>query len=160
MRPKGTPEELERRRRHAVALVEDGWSIRQAARAVNASPGSVSVWHAAYRRGGDAALAAKPHPGRPAGLTGPQLKRLEQLLGKGPTRCGFATELWTLRRVAELIERRFGVSYDPSGVWHLLTRMGWSAQKPERRARERDEDAIAAWRKTDWPRIKKSASRR
>ena len=160
MRPKGTPEELERRRRRAVALVQDGWSIRRAAQAVNASPGSVSVWHAAYRKDGDAALSAKPHPGRPSALTGRQLKRLEQLLLRGPTRCGLATELWTLKRVAELIERQFEVSYDPSGVWHLLTRMGWSAQKPERRARERDEEAIAAWRKKDWPRIKKSASRR
>lgn len=62
--------------------------------------------------------------------------------------------------MAEVIEKRFGVRYDPSGVWHVLQRMGWSCQKPERRARERDEDAIVQWRKKDWPRIKKSATKR
>jgi len=69
---------------------------------------------------------------------------------------GYPTELWTLKRVAELIRKRFGVQYDPSGVWHVLRNMGWSCQKPERRARERDDEAIARWRKKDWPRIKKS----
>jgi putative transposase len=61
--------------------------------------------------------------------------------------------------VAKVIEEQFGIEYDPSGVWHVLRRMGWSCQKPERQARERDEDAIATWRKTDWPRIKKSEKR-
>lgn len=56
-------------------------------------------------------------------------------------------------------ENRFGVTYDPSGIWHLLTRMGWSAQKPKRRTRERDVDAIATWSKKDWPRIRKNATR-
>jgi transposase len=73
---------------------------------------------------------------------------------------GYRTELWTLKRVAQLIGKRFGVSYDPSGVWHVLRNMNWSAQKPERRARERDEQAIAQWRKEDWPRIKKRAKKR
>jgi transposase len=59
-----------------------------------------------------------------------------------------------------MIEKHFGVRYDLSGIWHVLRRMGWSCQKPERQARERDEDAIAAWRKADWPRIKESAKRR
>lgn len=98
--------------------------------------------------------------GRPPALSERQLQQLDRLLRRGPTRCGFPTELWTLKRVAQLIEAEFGQCYDPSGVWHLLKRMGWSCQKPERRARERDEAAIAAWRKKDWPRIKKSAARR
>lgn len=160
MRPKGTPEELERRRRRAVALVEKGWSMRAVAEALDASPGSVSQWYAAYKEGGDDALAAQPKPGRPPALTDRQLKRLQNLLRKGPTRCGFPTELWTLKRVAELIEKEFGARYDPSGVWRLLKRLNWSCQKPERRARERDEAAIAHWRKHDWPRIKKSAKKR
>jgi transposase len=88
-------------------------------------------------------------------LSDRQVARLEEMLRKGPCKHGYTTELWTLKRVADLIERRFGVRYDPSGVWHLLHRMGWSAQKPERRARERDEEAIVAWRQHDWPRIKK-----
>lgn len=160
MRPEGTPEELERRRRRAVALVEDGWSMHAVAQALGASPGSVSKWYAAYREGGNDALAAQPHPGRPSELTDRQLKRLEKLLCKGPTRCGFPTELWTLKRVAALIEKEFGQRYDPSGVWHILKRLNWSCQKPERRARERDEAAIERWRKRDWPRIKKSTKKR
>ena len=76
---------------------------------------------------------------------------------KGARAHGYRTELWTLRRVAEVIRRRFGAQYDPSGVWHVLRNMGWSCQKPERRARERDEERIGRWRKQDWPRIKKSA---
>ena len=159
MRPKGTAEELERRRRRAVALVEEGWSMRDAAKAVGASPGSVSTWYATYQKHGDAGLAAKAHPGRPPELTPRQLKELETLLSKGAAHQGYPNELWTLRRVAALIEKEFGVSYDPSGVWHVLRRMGWSAQKPERRARERDERAIETWRKKDWPRIKKSAEK-
>jgi len=69
-------------------------------------------------------------------------------------------KLWTTPRVAELIRQRFGVTYDPSGVWHLLRRMNGSCQKPERRARERDEEAIVAWRKKVWPRLKKRAAER
>ena len=84
--------------------------------------------------------------------------QLKKRLLRGPRRHGYPTEWWTLWRVAELIARRFGVTYDPSGVWHLLRRMGWSAQKPEHRARERDEDTIVRWRQEDWPRIKKRAT--
>ena len=158
MRPLGTAEELERRRRRAVALVEQGNGIRQAAKAVGAAPGSVSQWYAEYLRGGSAALVAKVHPGRPANLTGPQCKRLLQLLQKGPLWHGYTTELWTLGRVAQVIEKYWSVSYDPSGVWHLLHRLGWSCQKPERQARERDEQVIQTWRKKEWPRIKKRST--
>jgi len=135
MRPEGTPEELERRRRRAVALVEDGWAMRAAAQALDASPGSVSKWYAAYKQGGDDALAAQPHPGRPSELTDRQLKRLGKLLRKGPTRCGFPTELWTLKRVAALIEKEFGLRYDPSGVWHILKRIGWRCHRAVAQAR-------------------------
>jgi len=86
------------------------------------------------------------------------MESLAKLLLRGPRKLGFPTELWTLERVGQLIERRFGVTFDPSGVWHLLRRMGWSCQKPERRARERDDIAVAIWRHLEWPRIKKGAA--
>jgi transposase len=85
---------------------------------------------------------------------------LEQLLLKGARHYGFATELWTLARIVEVIRQHFEVTYDPSGVWHLLKRMGWSCQKPERRARERNDQAVVAWRKENWPRIKKRPQKR
>lgn len=142
-----------------VALLDQGWSQTEVATHLGVTPAAVCQWAKARREGGDAALKARTAPGRPRKLTPGQLARLEKLLLRGPRRHGYATELWTLRRVAELIDKHFGVTYDPSGVWHVLTRMGWSAQKPapgSRRARERDEDAIVRWRKEDWPRLKKS----
>jgi transposase len=124
------------------------------------SPGAVSRWRQACERDGPEALKAKTHCGPKPKLTGKQCDKLTRLLLQGPQRHGYANDLWTLPRVAEVIVKRFGVRYDPSGVWHLLHRMGWSCQKPERRARERDEEAIAVWRKADWPRIKKSPKKR
>lgn len=160
MRPIGSAAELERRRRRAIALLEQGMTITQAARAVGTSHASVSRWRQAYARQGDAGLTAKPHPGKPPRLTAAQRRRLAVLLQRGARRNGYATELWTLRRVADLIERQFGVRYHPGHVWYVLRGMGFSAQKPACRARERDEEAIVRWRRRDWPRIKKSPKRR
>jgi transposase len=84
-----------------------------------------------------------------------QKAQLVRLLVKGPLRAGYTTDLWTLARVAKLIQQEFGVGYHPGHVWKLLTGLGWSCQKPERRALERDEAAIARWKYTEWPRIKK-----
>ena len=105
------------------------------------------------------ALRAKPHPGRRARMTSEQKQELEEVLLRGAQGAGYATDLWTLSRVTEVIERRFGVTYHPGHVWYILRDMGWSCQKPERRARERDEEAIAGWRKEEWPRVKKRPER-
>lgn len=160
MRPQGKPEELERRRFRAIALLETGHRPGEIAEMLGVSPGAISQWKTAYQRAGPEALKAKPHPGPKPKLTQRQRQKLEQLLLKGPVAHGYPTDLWTLRRIAEVIEEHFGVSYDLSGVWHLLKGLGWSCQKPERRARERDEAAIASWRREDWPRIKKRATKR
>jgi len=160
MRPKGSAEELERRRRRAMTLLDDGKTQAEVARILATSTASVCRWRQAYQREGQAALAAKPHPGRRQKLSENQRRRLGELLLEGPRHHGYSTDLWTLARVAEVILIHFGVRYDPSGVWHVLRRMGWSCQKPERRARERDEQAIAAWRRDDWPRIKKRPKER
>jgi transposase len=155
MRPKGSAAELEVRRRIGGELLQEGKGVREVARLVRASPSSVSRWKQSLEEGGMEALRAKRHPGRRARLRPEQKKRLEQVLLAGPRAAGFATDLWTLARVAQVIERLFGVGYHPGHVWYILRDMGWSCQKPERRARERDEAAIAAWRKDDWPRVKK-----
>jgi len=138
-----------------MALLDQGLRQQQVAAKLGVTPSAVSKWVKARQVGGDTALQAKPHTGRTPKLNDRRVARLDKLLRRGPTQHGYATELWTLRRVAQVIAKHFEVAYDPSGVWHLLRRMGWSAQKPERRARERDEDAIVTWRKRDWPRIKK-----
>jgi transposase len=126
------------------------------ARALRVSLVSVGRWRKAARRGGVKALAARPAPGRPPKLSAPRRRQLLRSLARGPRRHGFRTELWTLARVAEVIERRWGVRYHPSQVWRILLSMGWSCQKPQRLARERDEAAVARWRRADWPRIKKT----
>lgn len=149
--------EAERRRWRGIALLDQGRSQSEVARTLGVTPAAVCQWARARRDGGDAALQAKPHPGRTPKLDKRQMERLGKMLLRGPRQHGYATELWTLSRVVALIRKHFGVTYDPSGVWHVMKRLGWSCQKPERRARERDEDAIVQWRKKDWPRIKKSA---
>jgi transposase len=152
MRPFGSPKTLERRRRRAITLLAQGFSLREVARRVQASVGSVSQW----RQGGEAALAPKPTPGRPRRLTDQQCTQLVELLLQGATAHGFANELWTLRRIAAVIQVHFGVRYHPAHVWKLLRRLGWSCQVPERQASQRDEQAIAHWKRYTWPAIKKS----
>ena len=160
MRPKGSPVALEQRRRNAVAMLKQGVKPSAVARALNVSLVSVGRWNRALAEGGVKALAAKPVPGRPPKLDESKRQRIGQLLLKGPAHFGYPTQLWTLERIAEVIEKTYGVSYDPSQVWRILLSLGWSCQKPESRARERDEKAIARWRKVDWPRIKKSRGNR
>jgi len=155
MRPKGSAAELEVRRRLAVGMLAKGMSTRKVAELIGASESSVKRWKAAWKKGGVAALAAKPHPGRPPRLSSAQLRRLEKLLLRGPIAAGYSTDLWTCPRIAEVIVQRFGVRYHEAHVWKLLRKLGWSCQRPERRARERDEAAIRRWRERDWPRIKK-----
>lgn len=155
MRPKGTSAELEQRRRHGVAMLRRGMKAAAVAQALRVSLVSVGRWRKAVRGAGMKALAAKPAPGRPLKLSVARRRQLLQMLARGPTRHGFGTELWTLSRVAEVIDRRWGVSYHPSQVWRILVALGWSCQKPQCRARERDEANIARWRRVDWPRLKK-----
>ncbi len=155
MRPKGTAEQLEYRRRLAISLLQKGLGVREVARLLDASSGSVSRWKEAYRRGGEEGLRAKPHPGARKKLSQEEREKLEELLLQGPTSHGYKTDLWTLKRVAEVIERNFGVRYHPSHVWRILQGMGWSCQEPDRRARERDEEEIEKWGEESWPHIKK-----
>jgi transposase len=112
-------------------------------------------WRQAYRRKGPRRLAPKPTPGRPPRLARAENCQLVKLLTRGARYAGYRTDLWTLPRVTELIHQEFGVRYPPAHVWKVLTALGWSCQKPERRAVERDEAAIARWKREEWPWIKK-----
>lgn len=160
MRPHGSSTDLEVRRRRAVALLDTGLGVREVARQIGCSPASVSRWQAEVRARGPDGLRPKPAPGRPPRLTARQRAKLLKLLLRGATAHGFRTDLWTLPRVATVIARTFGISYHPAHVWKLLRAEGWSCQKPERRAKERDEAAIQRWRTERWPHIKKRSSRR
>ena len=155
MRPKGTSAGLEQRRRHGVAMLKRGVKAATVARALRVSLVSVGRWRKAARDGGVEALVAKPVAGRPLKLSNARRRQLLRSLRRGPKRHGYRNELWTLSRVAEVIRCRWGVGYHPSQVWRILVALGWSCQKPQCRARERDEEAIVRWRRVDWPRIKK-----
>lgn len=139
----------------AAELFEQGIGPAEVARRFGVTVGAASHWLKAWRKGGLEALRSKPHPGSRPKLPRHRRPELERLLLEGPKAQGFPTELWTLRRVTDLIQRHFGVQYDPSQVSRILHSMGWSRQRPTRRARERDEEAIESWRKNDWPRIKR-----
>jgi transposase len=142
MRPIGTAEELQRRRLRAVELVNEGESPEDVARFLGCGRSSVYTW-VKLAREGPAALAAKPHPGRTPRLTEADRERLEELLTQGAAAHGWRTELWTAARVADLIERHFKVAFHPEHVRKVLKRkLGWTSQKPQKRARERDEQAI------------------
>jgi len=155
MRPKGSKAELEARRIHAVKLVAEGRTHTEVAHMVGATQSTVSRWVSRFRKGGKKALASKRHPGRKPQVGPEDWKRLEELLLQGPEAHGFRTDLWTCERVGRVIRKHFGVRLHSTSVLRLLWRMNWTAQKPERRARERDEGAIATWRRVIWPHIKK-----
>lgn len=156
MRPTGSPEELERRRLRALALLEDGLQPSEVAQRVDVDRRSVRRWKAAAREHGKAGVRARAAPGRPSKLTPARKRRLEALLLKGPLANGFDTDLWTCPRVGEVIKRRFGIDYHVDHVGRLLHDLGWSPQKPVRRAAERDEQEIRRWVREDWPRVKKT----
>jgi transposase len=143
MRPIGTAEELERRRRRAVELVQQGESPDDVAHFLGCGRSSVYTWLKLDRLS-PKQLAARPHPGPTPRLSDAQLKELEGLLLKGAKAHGWRTELWTAARAAELIGRHFGVHFHPEHARKILKRrLRWTSQKPQKRAKERDEVAIA-----------------
>jgi transposase len=151
----GTAADWTVRRRIAVEFLQDGKTLTEVTHLLHVSLSSVKRWKKAFQQGGLAALTPKRHPGPRSKLSLAQKRRLRQILLEGPIAAGFLTDLWTCRRVAEVIRRAFDVSYHADHLGRVLHALGFSPQKPQRRARERDEQAIRRWRKHDWPRIKK-----
>ena len=149
MRPKGSAESLETRRRLAVRMLRAGQSTTSVTELLNVNRVTLWRWKTAH------SLAARPNPGAPPKLSRSQRRQLARLLEKDPTAYGWPTSLWTSARIATLIQRHFDVQYHPRHVWRLLRRMGLSKQKPQLFAREADEEAIAHWRRYRWPAIKK-----
>lgn len=156
MRPQGNAQSLEQRRLRAIRLLKAGESYRDAASIVGASLSSVVRWQQSFRSQGKKGLRVKPSPGRTPLLDQRQRTQLSGLLLRGPMEVGYETNLWTLRRIAEVIHREFGIRYTIPNVWRLMRAMGWSCQKPTKRDRERNEKAIRYWKQDVWPRIKKN----
>lgn len=155
-RPKGGADFLSDRRRRALALLKSGLSLNEVARRIQCAASSVMRWRNAWRRRGANALKVGVSPGRPVKLNATQRRRLLWLLLKGPLEHGYNTNVWTTTRIADVIRREFGVSYHRDHVGRLMHSLKWSHQKPEKRAVERNEQAIEHWKQKDWPRVKKT----
>jgi transposase len=132
-----------------------GKTPAEAANAVGVARQTAYTWKAVLDEGGIDALRAMPGRGRPARLDPEQLQSLARALLQKPTEHGFGTELWTLKRVGVLIERLYGVKFGQTQIWRILGSLGFSAQKPERRAIERDEQVVQTWKRKTWPGLKK-----
>lgn len=153
-------DETVRRRLRAGRMLLAGKTPAQAAHAVGVARQTVYTWKAVIDEGGIDALRAMPTRGRPARLDEAQLQALARMLLDKPTDHGFGTELWTLKRVGALIERQYGVKFSQTQIWRILGSLGFSVQKPERRAIERDEDAVQTWKRKTWPGLKKKPAER
>jgi transposase len=160
MRPLGTAEELQRRRIHAVELMSSGQSHTKIAEILGVDRGSLYRWRRMAFSQPDG-LNAVAHPGAPCHLTEDQFHDLEFLLGQGAKAHGWHNELWTSKRVAILIQKYFDVQYHEGHVRKMMSDiLHWTEQKPECRARERDESEIERWKQDEFPLIKKSPGKR
>lgn len=144
---------LEYYRFRAIALWKEGKKVSDIAHFFGLHRVTVSYWIAAYKRGGKHALRSRKAPGPLFKLTQGDMKRIVSRLRQEATSCGFETPLWTTKRVAQIITKETKKQLDYSNVWRLLKRMGFTNQKPEKRAYEQDKKAVKKWLKEEWPKI-------
>ena len=155
MRRKGTNEQLAKVRNRGLALLAKGKKSRAVAETLDVTQRCVNRWRQESKK--SKRRKAMRLLGRPRKLDEKQVKKLEKALDKGAFAFGYAGDYWTLDRIAQLIWQLFKVRYHPSAVWYVMDRMGWSSQRPQRRALHRNEEAIVAWKKEVFPEIKKDS---
>ena len=146
---------MEKRRLKAVALFEKGWGAGAVAQRLGVRRQSAHAWLKQWQKMGRTGLLSKGTAGRKSRLNEAQEQELAEAILAGPQAAGYETAVWTLPRLARLIEERFEVDYHAGHVWHLLGRLGFSCQRPTRRALERNERDIRKWKRTTWPALKK-----
>jgi len=148
--------QLEQRRKQAGRLFAAGKMILSSiARELKVSRQSVSRWYTEWRRGGAVALKGAGRAGRKPRLEPGQLRQVERALRQGARAHGFQTDLWTLPRVARVMERLTGVQYHSGHVWKILGAMDWTLQRPAKQARERNQQRVDLWLEQRWPEVKK-----
>jgi transposase len=152
LRHPGDLEWLERRRLQAADLFAQGKTKAEVAGELGVSAQTASRWYARWRDGGVAGMRTA-RQGKPARLGPAELAKLRRVLDRGAVAAGFDNDLWTLARVAEVIERVSGVAHHPGHVWRILKAMRWSLQRPARQATERDAAEIARWVAEEWPQL-------
>jgi transposase len=153
MRTPGTAAELERRRLLAIQRLDEGYSAQEVSEILGVQLRTVYSWMAVYKKRGVEGLRAKPPPGRPRKLTLRQERTVLTWFLKSPRSFGFATDLWSAKRVAEVIRRKWQVEFNWRYLNHWLALRDITPQKPQRVPREADPAAIEKWRTHDWPRI-------
>jgi transposase len=147
---------LEKRRKEAVGMFKAGRRQAEVARLLNVSRQSVSRWYKDWQRGGIRAVKAAGRSGRKPRMSPGDLKKIDTALRKGARANGFHTDLWTLRRVAKVIEQITGVHYHQGHVWRILRNsMKGSLQRPAKKAKERNEEAVKVWVSQTWPELEK-----
>ena len=151
--------QMEKRRVRAAAMFEKGVSAPDVGRKLGVARQVAYRWKTLWEKDGKAGLASKGKAGRKSKLTEAQTELVVKALVAGPVSRGYKTNLWTLPRVAALIKELTGIQYHPGHVWRLLGNNGFSCQRPERRAIERNEAKIRRWKRVEWPAIKKGSSR-
>lgn len=151
-------QQLEKRRGRAAQMFGRGLPVPEVALRCQVARQVAYRWHDAWLDGGEAALASKGSAGPKNRLTAEQRQQIVEALLQGPAAQGYQTQLWTLPRTADLIESLTGVRYHPGHVWRILGDLGFSCQRPERRAIERNEEEVRQWKRTKWPALKKSAA--
>jgi transposase len=152
---------MEERRMRAADLFEEGMIPAEIARQLGVSHQIVSDWRKVWCEAGREGLRGAGRAGRKPKLSDAQLAEVGQALANGAEANGYATDLWTLPRVAAVIERVTGVTYHPGHVWYILRdRLRWTWQRPARRAVERNDEAIEHWVKKRWPQLKKGPGAR
>lgn len=155
MRPYGTSEQRQARRQRAYQLLKEGKSVEEVAARMKVTERSVYRWQPEQKQ--PKPKSERP-PGKPASLSKDQIKKLEQELLKGAYAHGYSEDYWTLDRIGHVIWDLFQVRYTPSGVWRLLDGIGWSWQKVQRLAIQRNDEAIRNWKRWVWPQMKKSGA--
>jgi transposase len=150
----------EERRKRAWVLYQGGWPQKQIAEALGVTKGAVSQWIKSAREGGEEALKARKSTGSPRRLSTEGRQRIPALLERGAESFGFKGDLWTCPRVAKVIERELGVKYHPAHVSRILKELGWTPQKPIRRAKQRKEAEIRRWKEERWPELKKRRAKK
>lgn len=150
---------LEKRRLKAGDCFQEGKTQAWAAKHFSVSTATTNAWHKAWKQDKKRGLLSKGRSGRPPQLTKKQLQKVEDALKRGPKAHGYATELWTLARIATLTHKLTKVRYHPGHVWKILNDLGWTSQKPQTRARERNEKKIRQWVRKEFPRIQKKGSK-
>jgi len=146
---------LEKRRLEAASLFGQAKSRAEVARLLQVSREAAGNWFELWQHRGEEGLKGAGRAGRKPKVTAAQLAEVEQALLRGPVAHGYATDLWTLARIGRLIRQLTGVRYHSGHVWKIMRGLGWTLQRPEQRAKERDEEAIRRWQRRRWPQRKR-----